>query len=112
MPRKKRNQNNITPLAMFIKSLISEGYSLRAIGKIAGNISPSVVHGWSQGAMPTENLDSLRCLANHFEKSLSTVLTGKVDKVTASDQFDRVPFYEGLMEVRLVKLVPKKSEDS
>jgi len=67
-----------------------------------------LVHGWQTGSMPSENMRGLQVLANHFNKDLASVLTGRPDSVVREDLFDRVPFYEGLMEVKLTKLVPKK----
>lgn len=108
MSRRKKTENTVTPLGDFIRGLLEKGHTLRELGKIAGGVSVSVIHGWETGRMPSENMRGLQVLANHFNRSLASVLTGQPDTVMPEDAFERVPFYEGLMEVRLTKLVPKK----
>ena len=81
MPRKRRASTK-TPLSIWLQELLSKrGITQRSLAKIAG-VSPSVVNSWAHGAFPSEAVDKVKKLANHFNQSLTTVLTGEPDQLT------------------------------
>jgi transcriptional regulator with XRE-family HTH domain len=69
------------PLEDFLKRLLEENnLTIREACKIAG-CSPSVLHGWMQGAYPTGTVIHLKKLCNHYGYTLSEALTGSPDDV-------------------------------
>lgn len=75
---RKKRKTHLTPLALYLASLKREGYTLRELAGIA-RTSPSVIHGWANGSLPSENVESLKRLCNHFGVSLARALTGTED---------------------------------
>ena len=70
-----------SPLGMFLERLLKEkSLTIREACKIAG-CSPSVLHGWLQGAYPTGTVIHLKKLCNHYGYTLSEALTGSSDDV-------------------------------
>jgi predicted transcriptional regulator len=70
-----------SPLSVFLEKLLSEkNLTIRDACKIAG-CSPSVLHGWLQGAYPTGTVIHLKKLCNHYGYTLSEALTGSPDNV-------------------------------
>jgi hypothetical protein len=57
--------------------------TIREACKIAG-CSPSVLHGWLQGAYPTGTVIHLKKLCNHYGYTLSEALTGSTDSISTS----------------------------
>ncbi len=68
-----------SPLEIFLKRLLNENHlTIREACKIAG-CSPSVLHGWLQGAYPTDTVIHLKKLCNRYGYTLSEALTGTPD---------------------------------
>jgi hypothetical protein len=67
------------PLELFLNGLLKDkNLTIREACKIAG-CSPSVLHGWLQGAYPTGTVIHLKKLCNHYGYTLSEALTGAPD---------------------------------
>jgi len=72
---------NHSPLEDFLKTLLKEkNLTIRGACEIA-ECSPSVLHGWLQGAYPTGTVIHLKKLCNHYGHTLSEALTGSADDV-------------------------------
>ena len=70
-----------SPLSAFLEKLLNErNLTIREACKIAG-CSPSVLHGWLQGAYPTDTVIHLKKLSNHYGFTLAEALTGSADDV-------------------------------
>lgn len=70
-----------SPLESFLEELLRENrLTIREACKIAG-CSPSVLHGWLQGAYPTGTVIHLKKLCNRYGYTLSEALTGSLDDV-------------------------------
>lgn len=107
MPRRKKDQHQ-TKLSQFLKKIFAERQlSVREASAIAG-CSQSVVHNWLQGAHPSENIDKLKRLANHFGYSLAFAVSGSSDEIAHS--FDISQYYresvvfKGLAHIEIKKL--------
>lgn len=109
MPRKKRDTSAKTPLSNFLNKLLKEkDLTTKELGAIAG-VAPSVVQGWKDGAMPSENVSSLKKLCNHFGYSLSYALTGTTDDIQNDDPLKNYvedDFFEGYAKIKITKLIP------
>jgi hypothetical protein len=81
MPRQKRDSHK-TPLALFLRKVLKErDISILEASRIAG-CAPSVLHGWLQGAYPSETIDKVKRLANHFGYSLAIAMSGEPDQLS------------------------------
>lgn len=70
-----------SPLEVFLARLLEEEkLTIREACKIAG-CSPSVLHGWMQGAYPTTTVIHLKKLCNRYGYTLSEALTGSLDEL-------------------------------
>ena len=107
MPRLKRSTHK-THLAVFLQKLIKEqGISIMQAARIAG-CAPSVLHGWLQGSYPSETIDKLKKLSNHFGYSLAVAMSGRPDEI--QNNFDLRQYYketvvfDGLAQIQIKKL--------
>ncbi len=65
MPRLKRTTHKIH-LATWLQKIIGDNnISILQAARIAG-CAPSVLHGWMQGSYPSETIDKLKKLSNHY----------------------------------------------
>lgn len=107
MPRKKRDPKIETPLAHWIKEIMEqERLSIREIAKLAGGVATSTVHGWIANSSAPSDMRAVQRLANHFGKSLGQVMTGTADQIDQLSDVERAPVFEGLVEVRVMRLIP------
>ena len=107
MPRAKRTTHK-THLAAFLKNLISEkDISILEASRIAG-CAPSVLHGWLQGSYPSETIDKLKRLANHFGYSLAVAMSGAPDDITNNFRVEQLytetVVFDGLAKIQITKL--------
>ena len=103
MPRQKRSSHK-TPLAEFLRKLIKEkNISILQAARTAG-CAPSVL----QGSYPSETIDKLKRLANHYGYSVAVAMSGESDEIT--DNFDLKQYYnetivfDGLAQIQIKKL--------
>lgn len=109
MPRKKRATHR-THLSKFLQELlVRNDVSILRAAKIAG-CAPSVLHGWLQGAYPSETIDKLKKLANHYGYSLAIAMSGEPDQIDGEFQlgqhFSETPIFDGYAKIQITKLEP------
>lgn len=107
MPRPKRTIHK-THLAIFLRSLIKEkNISILEASRIAG-CAPSVLHGWLQGSYPSETIDKLKKLANHFGYSLAVAMSGAPDDIANNFRIEQLynetVVFDGLAKIQITKL--------
>lgn len=107
MPRPKRTTHK-THLANFLRSVIKEkNISILEASRIAG-CAPSVLHGWLQGSYPSETIDKLKKLANHFGYSLAVAMSGEPDDITNNFRIEQLyketVVFDGLAKIQITKL--------
>lgn len=79
--REPRRFYSDSPLGSFLKNLLEKNnLTIRQACEIAG-CSPSVLHGWIEGAYPTGTVVHLKTLCNHYGYTLSEALTGSSDNL-------------------------------
>lgn len=73
-----------SPLGDFLEELLKKNdLTIRDACKIAG-CSPSVLHGWLNGAYPTGTVIHLKKLCNRYGYTLAEALTGSPDHIDGS----------------------------
>lgn len=82
---RKKRKTHLTPLARFLAELKRNGYTFRQLANIA-QTSPSVLHGWANGAYPSENAENLKRLCNYFGVTLAKALTGSQDVISLENR--------------------------
>lgn len=112
MPRQKRSSHK-TPLATFLQRILREqNISMLEAARIAG-CAPSVLHGWIQGSYPSETIDKLKKLCNHFGYSLAVALSGEPDKIAntfnINEYYAQTTIFEGLAQIQIKKLEPLRN---
>jgi transcriptional regulator with XRE-family HTH domain len=86
----------------------------RAAARVAG-VTPSTYHEWLSGSHP-RNFEAVLKLAEYFNVSMAYLLVGKIEKKHGEEVLSDMvsattQIFEGFLEVKITKLIPKASGD-
>lgn len=109
--KKKKAQG---PFSKILRALMKEKNMTIAQTAKAAGVSPSTIADWKEGASP-ENYLAVQKLAEHFEVSLSFMLTGKEEKSlltpTITQVFDEGEFlFDGFAKITIQRMIPKNKK--
>lgn len=109
MAKKKESAHDFGKL--LTRLMDEQGVTVQKAASMAG-VAKSTVQHWRSGVLPT-NFEAVRRLAHALGTSLSMLLTGHDDTRPAgapsmSEVFDASDLFEGLLEVKVRRLVPKR----
>ncbi|MCB9229970.1 MAG: helix-turn-helix transcriptional regulator [Deltaproteobacteria bacterium] len=102
-------------IAKRLDRLLKEnGLSIRAAAEVAGT-APSNISNWLAGSNPTD-FDALKKLADTLGVSIGYILLGYDEtpckrELTVDDLYVREEIFEGLLEVQIRRLVPRKKDN-
>ena len=108
---KKNAGTDSLPFAGILASVMKErNLSLQQLAALAA-VSKSVVQSWLSGANP-HDLAAVNRLAKGLGIGFKTLLLGEAEEVvgpqSVAEMFEKVPLFEGMCEISIKKLVPRK----
>lgn len=113
MPKKKKGTGTLPFKNILADVMKSRRLTLKEVADLAG-VSVSVVDSWLSGSVP-HDLMAISNLAARLGLPFKKLLLGQSETIDAptaiSDLFEEQDFFEGLVRIKIQRLMPKKPKE-